>query len=92
MLAPAFHGLVGLALLLGIFVALIRGPHIDGHDRHLAEVLAVIYLVGFLGDPYLRKQLPLVTFATVAGLVSAHGRSLFWNERGRERSDAISTD
>lgn len=72
-------GTVGLLLLLGVFGALVAGPYMNAHDRHVAGLLAVIYLVGFLGDPYLHKQLPLVLFATIAGLISARGRSLFWN-------------
>ena len=72
-------GLVGLVLLLAVFAALVAGPYMDPHDRHVACLLAVIYLVGFLGDPYLHKQLPLVLFATFAGLASARGRSLFWD-------------
>jgi O-antigen ligase len=71
-------GLVGLVLLLGMIAALAAGPYPDRYDRHLAVVVSVTYLVGFLGDPYLHKQLPLVLFATVAGLVSARGRSVFW--------------
>lgn len=72
-------GLVGLVLLMGVLGALIVGPYIDPHDRNTACLLAVTYLVGFLGDPYLHKQLPLVVFATIAGLVSARGRSLYWD-------------
>ena len=73
-------GLVGLALLLLIVpIALVAGPYVDPHDRHLAISLAIVYLVGFLGDPFFRKQLPLVLFAMVGGLVSARGRSLVWD-------------
>ncbi len=72
-------GLVGLSLLLFIMIALVAGPYVEPHDRHLAISLAIIYLVGFLGDPYFRKQLPLVLFAIIGGLVSARGRSLVWD-------------
>jgi hypothetical protein len=34
-------------------------------------VLGAVYLLGFFGEPYLRKQIPLVTFALFAGLISA---------------------
>ncbi len=72
-------GLVGLSLLLLIMIALVAGPYADAHDRHVAISLAIVYLVGSLGDPYLHKQLPLVLFATICGLVSARGRSLAWD-------------
>jgi O-antigen ligase len=64
-------GLIGLATLFGMMVVLILGPHATVHARHLGVLLAVSYLLGFLGDPFLRKQLPLVLFATVAGLAAA---------------------
>ena len=72
-------GIVGLSLLLFILIALVAGPYVEPHDRHLAISLAIVYLVGFLGDPYFRKQLPLVLFAAIGGLVSARGRSLAWD-------------
>jgi O-antigen ligase len=64
-------GLIGLASLLGMVVVLVLGPHASGHARHLGVLLAVSFLLGFLGDPFLHKQLPLVLFATVAGLAAA---------------------
>ncbi len=67
-------GLVGLASLIGLMVVLALGPSAGDHGRHLGVLLAVSYLLGFLGDPFLRKQLPLVLFATVAGLASAPAR------------------
>jgi len=69
-------GLIGLATLLGLMAVLALGPHSGDHGRHLGVLLAVSYLLGFLGDPFLRKQLPLVLFATVAGLASAPARRL----------------
>jgi len=72
-------GLIGLLLLLAVFGALVAGPYTEPHDRYLAILLAVTYLVGFVGDPFLHKQLPLVLFAVIAGLASARDRSLFWN-------------
>ena len=64
-------GLIGLATLLGMMVVLVLGPHASGHAQQLSVLLAVSYLLGFLGDPFLHKQLPLVLFATVAGLAAA---------------------
>jgi O-antigen ligase len=78
-------GLVGLALLFLVFVALLAGPYDDSHDRNVATILVVTYLIGFLGDPYLHKQLPLVLFATFAGLVSARGHSLSWDHKADDR-------
>jgi O-antigen ligase len=64
-------GLIGLATLLVMLAVLALGPHATPHARHLGVLLAVAYLLGFLGDPFLRKQLPLVAFAIVAGLAFA---------------------
>jgi len=69
-------GLIGLATLLAMMFMLARGPYPDGHDRQVALLVATAYLLGFLGDPFLHKQIPLVLFATMAGLVSARGHSL----------------
>ena len=64
-------GLIGLATLLAMMAVVALGPHASPHGRRLGVLLAVSYLLGFLGDPFLRKQLPLVLFATVAGLAAA---------------------
>jgi O-antigen ligase len=64
-------GLIGLAFLLAMLAVLALGPHATRHARHLGVLLAVAYLLGFFGDPFLRKQLPLVAFATIAGLAFA---------------------
>lgn len=80
-------GLIGLATLLVMMAVLAIGPYGDERDRHLGLVLAAAYLLGFLGDPFLHKQLPLVLFATMAGLASARGRSLTWQEPSGETRD-----
>jgi O-antigen ligase len=72
-------GLTGLGLLLYLMYCLIRGPYSNPDDRLAAIGIAAVYLIGFLGDPYLHKQLPLVMFATVAGMLSANGRSGWWD-------------
>jgi hypothetical protein len=54
-----------------MMVVLVLGPHSSGHAQQLGVLLAVSYLLGFLGDPFLHKQLPLVLFATMAGLAAA---------------------
>ncbi len=64
-------GMVGLLSLAWIFWELLRGPYTDPHTRSIAWILGVVYLVGFIGEPYLHKQIPLVTFALFAGLLSA---------------------
>ena len=61
-----------------MMAALAIGPYGDQRDRHLGLLLAGTYLLGFSGDPFLHKQLPLVLFATMAGLASAHDHSLLW--------------
>jgi O-antigen ligase len=64
-------GLVGLLALAWIFWELFRGPYTDPQTGAIALILGVVYLVGFIGEPYFHKQIPLVTFALFAGLVSS---------------------
>ncbi len=64
-------GLFGLAALLWIFWELVRGRYRSREISAAALVLATVYLVGFLGEPFFRKQIPLITFALFAGLISA---------------------
>ena len=69
-------GVAGLASLAAIFVALFAGRYLDPAMRSAAVALGCAYLLGFLGDPYLHKQLPLVLFALAAGIVSANDTAL----------------
>jgi len=64
-------GFVGLAALAWIFWELLRGPYRNRKISAYAIVLATVYLIGFLGEPYFHKQLTLVMFALFAGLLSA---------------------
>ena len=64
-------GLVGLLALGWIFWELMKGRHIRREIAAAALVLGTVYLLGFIGEPYFRKQVPLVTFALIAGLISA---------------------
>jgi O-antigen ligase len=63
-------GVAGLASLIWIFWVLVRGPYRSLEARTAAWVLAAIYLVGFLGEPFLHKQIPLIAFALFAGLIT----------------------
>jgi len=64
-------GLVGLLALGWIFWELMRGCYPRREIAAAALVLGTVYLLGFVGEPYLRKQVPVVTFALFAGLLSA---------------------
>jgi O-antigen ligase len=64
-------GLAGLAVLAWIFWELLRGPYPSRKIDAYAIVLATVYLVGFLGEPYFHKQVTLVMFALFAGFISA---------------------
>lgn len=69
-------GAVGLLSLAAIFVALFAGRYRDPLMRSAAVALGCAYLLGFLGDPYLHKQLPLVLFALAAGIISSSDAAL----------------
>jgi len=64
-------GLVGLVALAWIFWELMRGRYERREIAAAALVLGSVYMLGFFGEPYLRKQVPVVTFALFAGLISA---------------------
>lgn len=65
-------GVVGLLSMLAIFVMLMTGKYRRPEVRAAAVGLACVYLVGFFGDPFLHKQIPLVLFALAAGVISAN--------------------
>jgi O-antigen ligase len=73
-------GLVGLLVLLNLFVQLLRVRPPSPELRSLAIILASVFLLGFVGDPFFHKQLPLNLFSLMAGVVAAEGRSLWWSE------------
>ena len=64
-------GLVGLLSLLAIFVTLFTGRYRHAEAQAAAVALGCAYLFGFIGDPFLHKQMTLVLFAVAAGIVSA---------------------
>lgn len=63
-------GIVGILSLFAIFVALVTGRYQRPEMRSAAVAVACVYLVGFFGDPFLRKQMTLVLFALVSGIIS----------------------
>jgi O-antigen ligase len=64
-------GTAGLLALAWIFWELIRGPYKCRETDASALILASVYLLGFFGEPFFRKQITLVMFALFAGLISA---------------------
>lgn len=80
-------GIVGLLGLAFIFYGLFRGPYRSEEDRNISILLGCVFLLGFMGDPFLHKQLPMVLFAAMAGIVSADGRSVFWQAEMSETGD-----
>jgi len=64
-------GIAGLLALAWIFWELIRGPHNRRETDAAALILATVYLLGFLGEPFFHKQITLVMFSLFAGLISA---------------------
>jgi O-antigen ligase len=63
-------GVAGLASLAWIFWVLVRGPYRSRGLGAAASVVASVYLVAFLGEPFFHKQIPLIAFALVTGLIS----------------------
>jgi len=64
-------GMAGLVAFAWIFWELLRGPYPNRKTDAYAIVLAAVYLLGFLGEPYFHKQVTLVMFALFAGFISA---------------------
>ncbi len=64
-------GIAGLLALAWIFWELIRAPYQRRETDAGALILATVYLLGFLGEPFFHKQITLVMFALFAGLISA---------------------
>ncbi len=77
-------GMVGLAALLGIFVALFSGRYRSFESRSAAVAVGCVYLFGFFGDPFLHKQIPLVLFALAAGVVSSDDQAIAGHQGRRE--------
>jgi len=74
-------GLVGLVALVNVFLQLLRFRTGRAELDDMARAVGWVFLVGCLGDPFLRKQLPLVLFAVLCGLVVAAAR------QGTEHAD-----
>lgn len=64
-------GILGLALLATLLVSLGRRRDPDAERRHLGLAISLVYALGFVADPFLHKQLPLVAFSLFAGLLAA---------------------
>jgi len=65
-------GFVGLLALLAMMAALIAGRYSNAEYRAAAVAVGCVYLFGFMGDPFLHKQLPLALFALAAGVISSN--------------------
>jgi O-antigen ligase len=67
-------GSVGLLALVAMLAAIVaQRPGSPPLDRALAAGLATAFAFGFLGDPYLRKQMVVATFAVLVGVVTCIG-------------------
>jgi hypothetical protein len=69
-----------LLALGNVFVQLLRSRARSAELNMLAVILASTFLIGFVGDPFFHKQLPLALFSVLAGLTIAG-----------DRDDAIAT-
>jgi O-antigen ligase len=63
-------GTVGLLALAWIFWELIRVPHRNRETDAASLILAAVYLIAFLGEPFFHKQITLVMFALFAGFIA----------------------
>jgi ABC-type multidrug transport system fused ATPase/permease subunit len=79
-------GTAGLLALAWIFWELIRMPCKHRETDAAALILATVYLLGFLGEPFFHKQITLVMFALFAGLISAEqlGESASTSEESKD--------
>ena len=67
-------GASGLVVLLAMLAAIVgHRPVTPPLDRALAAGLAIAFAFGFLGDPFLRKQMVVATFAMLVGVVTSIG-------------------
>jgi O-antigen ligase len=81
-------GLAGLLALGWIFWELIRRPRRSRKADATALVLATVYLLGFLSEPFFHKQITLVMFGLLAGLISAEDlETEELADRGTKESD-----
>jgi O-antigen ligase len=81
-------GLAGLLALGWIFWELIRCPRRSRETDAAALVLAAVYLLGFLSEPFFHKQITLVMFGLLAGLISAEDlETEELADRGAKESD-----
>jgi O-antigen ligase len=65
-------GFAGLVSLVAIFIALFAGRYREPEFQTAALALGCAYLFGFIGDPFLHKQMTVVLLATAAGIISAN--------------------
>ncbi|MBN2825438.1 MAG: O-antigen ligase family protein, partial [Campylobacterales bacterium] len=65
-------GLVGLILFLSIFYFLLKMPLQSQEFKSIKVILVSVYLVGFIGEPFIIKQFTLVLFVLFFALL--HGQ------------------
>jgi O-antigen ligase len=81
-------GIAGLLALGWIFWELIRCPRRRQETDAAALILAAVFLLGFLAEPFFHKQITLVMFALIAGLISAEDlETEELADRGAKESD-----
>ena len=85
-------GLVGLLLFLNIFYQMVRAPLRNAELRGVLLITSGVFLVGFIGDPFFHKQLPLVLFCTATGIALAQVRSPWWEHGGLPASLQTESD
>ncbi|MCP4896972.1 MAG: O-antigen ligase family protein [bacterium] len=73
-------GAVGLIALVNIFVQLFRFRSSRPEWKRLATILGCVFLIAFVGDPFFHKQLTLVLFSLIGGLILAEKGNPSWSE------------
>lgn len=67
-------GFIGLIIFLNIFYQIYKLKFNNNEFNVIKIILPTIFLVGFIGEPFLHKQFTMVLFAVFVGLLVAKNR------------------
>lgn len=67
-------GIIGLILFLNIFYQIYKLKFVNSEFNVIKIILPTIFLVGFVGEPFLHNQFTMVLFAVFVGLLLSQNR------------------